>query len=264
MYNSSESLPTRNIECNNMALLYVFAKSLMPPKNYSVLNAGLGGVFIGPFFKSIYNIDWTNVLKSKYVKSETLQTSNIMDRIVDNNMLSRNILFLDDNVGTGDTMREVKQELQQNGYCVKCGAVQYNWINYYRVFTGEKSIAKFETRDIDYVTQFNYPGHKLLEHVIDIFKGVRDCNGELIAGDNCFMDVGENYRKYKERKHYFDNDLIALQDKSKKYAGMANISLNTDEASSVEKHFNNDSIVLMTRMQNIINESYKMYEDKEM
>lgn len=53
------NIPERNIECNNMALLYLFTKSLIPPTDYNILNTGLGSVFTGPFFQCIHNINWT-------------------------------------------------------------------------------------------------------------------------------------------------------------------------------------------------------------
>lgn len=226
--NLEGNIPTRNIECNNMALLYLFTKSLEPPKDYNILNTGLGGIFIGPFFHCIYGNNWTNMLKSKYAKELNLSNINSFnDLIVDKDTFkNKNVLFLDDNVGTGTTMTEIRNEFINLGYNFKCGAVQYNWINYYKVEIGEKDIERFDPESIDYVTQINYPGHKLLEHAIEIIGGKRDINGNDIS--NKLLEKGQagsNYIDYKASKHYYDEDIKSLQEKSIKYAKNANFEI---------------------------------------
>lgn len=250
----SGDLADRNIECNNMALLYIFTKSLQAPKDFNVLNTGLGGIFIGPFFSAIYGNNWTNLLKSKYVSTNVNNDYSILERIVDISVLeNKKVLFLDDNVGTGSTMIEIKQDLEALGYDFKCGAVQYNWINYYRVSIGEKNIEKFNPALIDYVTQINYPGHKLLEHAISIIKGERDSDGNTIYPPTNY-NCGENYQKYKNNKHYYDQDLESLQEKSVRYANLANFKIfDIDTCSEFNENLTNDTKLLMAKIAKYIN-----------
>lgn len=174
---SNNLIEERNIECNNFPLLYCFAESLKPPKDSVVLNTGLGGIFIGPFFQIIHGTDWTNMLKSKYVPVQAIENDiDLFKRIENVDILkNKNVLLLDDNVGTGATMNEIAIELTTAGYKCKCGAVQYNWRNFYLVGAGIKAdITRFNPFQIDYVTPFNYPGHKLMKHAIQILCGERD------------------------------------------------------------------------------------------
>lgn len=266
MPNIKGMLPKRNIECNNMALLYIFTKSLIPPRDYNILNTGLGGIFIGPFFKCLHGTDWTNLLKSKYVRTNNQNISSVLDLVVDKKIFSnKKILFLDDNVGTGATMFEIKQEMEKMGYNFMCGAVQYNWLNYYRVSVGEKEIEKFDPSKIDFVTQFNYPGHKLLEHVIEIFEGNRDFKSEQIKQPIDEVEIGRNYIEYKRRKHYYDEDLKSLQEKSCKFAELAGFKIKeqSNGFTSYNKNLNADSINLMKNIENLIKKGYSDSKDDE-
>lgn len=82
----------------------------------------------------------------------------------------KTVLLLDDNIGTGSTMSEIQKQLvDKNVKSIISGAVQYNWRNYFRVSIGEKKdIDRFEVNDFDIVTPFNYAGHKLYKHAIDL------------------------------------------------------------------------------------------------
>lgn len=166
----------RAIEMDNKALLYTFAQSLKmkKPEDIEVLTPGYGSIYIGPVLNVMYGYHFTHMLKSKYIEEtipvdsqESLQQLVSSDRIFDSN---KTILLLDDNIGTGQTMNEIKQDLQRNGISdVVSGAVQFNWRNYYKVSTGEKKdIKRFDIDDFDLVTPFNYAGHKLYKHAIDI------------------------------------------------------------------------------------------------
>lgn len=171
----TENSLKRAIEMDNKALLYQYLNALKmkKPENIEVLTPGYGSVYIGPMLKAMYGCDYTNMLKSSYI-SETipgfsegaLRTLISSDRIFDK---GKTVLLLDDNIGTGQTMNEIKSELQKNGiHNILSGAVQYNWRNYYRVSTGEKrDIQRFKVEDFDFLSPFNYAGHKLYEHAID-------------------------------------------------------------------------------------------------
>ena len=170
-----ENSEKRAIEMDNKALLYIYAQALRmnKPENIEVLTPGYGSLYIGPMLKAMYGCDYTHMLKSKYIEEtipgdteEPLSSLVSSDRVFDK---SKTIFLLDDNIGTGQTMNEIKDELQKNGIRdVLSGAVQYNWRNYYRVSTGEKKdIERFTVGDFDIVSPFNYAGHKLYKHAID-------------------------------------------------------------------------------------------------
>lgn len=162
----------RAIEMDNKALLYVYVKALKSNNKICVLTPGLGSVHIGPFLKALYGYDYTNVLMSLYVvdnvKNTEYRDKNISE-IVSNSLYmqeDKKIVILDDNMGTGATMKLLSNKLLAQGKQSMCGAIQYNWHNYHRVETGEKSIERFNPKEIDLLTPFDYPGHKLIKQAV--------------------------------------------------------------------------------------------------
>lgn len=189
-----ENSPRRFIEMDNKAMLFVFVKSLSFIGNlndYEVLTPGYGSLYIGPFINQMYGNRFSTLLKSKYIQ-ETCGRTEILDikKLISNPevfSINPRVLLLDDNIGTGQTMKEIKESLKQEGIedCIS-GAIQYNWRNYYRVSAGEKrDIDRFEVNDLEILTPLNYAGHKLYAHAIDILH-----------------DSGEEYIKYLNSKSY--------------------------------------------------------------
>lgn len=189
-----ENSEQRPIEMDNKAILYMFAKSLSQakdPDKVEVVTPGYGGIYIGPMLKAMYGYDYTNLLKSKYVEEATK-----LDHVDVRELTSsqrpfeegKKVLLLDDNVGTGATLKETKEALVNAGIRnIKMGAVQFNWRNYYRVSVGEKKdIDRFETSDFDIITPINYAGHKLYRNAKNLL---------LSSG-------GADYIKYLESKAY--------------------------------------------------------------
>ncbi len=249
----------RNIECNNHALLYTYAKSFNPPKDYKILNTGLGGIFIGPYLNNIYGVEWTNMYKSKYInernpcENQDFMRSLIRPEIFEN----KNILLLDDNSGTGDTIREIKLKLLEHGYNVKIGAVQYNWINFFRVGIGEKNIPRFDPTTIDYLTYFNYPGHKFIDHAIGIICGNRNLNGPIsLANPYDGTIPGQNYLDYKLKKHYFPENpgIVSLKEKGVRYSGKSGFPLivETENGEKYNKYIMESSKKLMQSINEFI------------
>lgn len=172
-----ENCAKRSIEMDNKALLYIFCKNMNfeeNPKDIQIATPGYGSIYIGPFLKEMYGCDFTNILKSKYINeiSEKTNKADITDCVSNDAIfdLSKKVILIDDNIGTGTTMREMKEQLRNRGVeCYKTGAVQYNWRNYYRITTGEKTgIERFDVDEYDIITPFNYAGHNLYSHAIDI------------------------------------------------------------------------------------------------
>ena len=197
-----ENSAKRAIEMDNKAMLYIFAQTLRMtknPKEIEVLTPGYGSIYIGPFFKAMYGYNFTNVLKSKYIeesaKTENAHASSLMssERVFEQ---GKTILLLDDNIGTGATMADIRRQLAEAGVDkIIAGAVQYNWRNYFRVSVGDKKdIDRFEVYDFDIVTPFNYAGHKLYKHAIALLHS-----------------SGQEYIEYLKSKSYRKEECCDLQ-----------------------------------------------------
>ena len=192
---SDENCQKRAIEMDNKAVLYIFSKALeldnKELSNIEVLTPGYGSIYIGPFLKEMYGVDYTNIFKSKYIsESSKLVDSESPKQLVSNQRIFNNnskVILLDDNVGTGDTMEELKETLSKSGIdVIASGAVQYNWRNYYKVSVGKKEgINRFDTSKFDFVNPINYAGHKLYSHAIDLLHS-----------------SGEEYESYLNSKSY--------------------------------------------------------------
>ena len=253
---SENLIEERNIECNNFPLLYIFTKSLKPPKDHVVLNTGLGGVFIGPFFKNIHGVDWTNMLKSKYVQNLPISNDTSLVNRIENIKLLKNkqVLLLDDNVGTGTTIEEIVTQLKIADYTGKCGAVLYNWRNFHLVGIGEKTgIKRFNPFYIDYVTQFNFPGHKLMKHAIQILCGQRDLEKNVPSQDTT-TPWGKLYNDYLHSKNYKNAeycDILRMKYKGVEAAFKAGIDLPCHDALGKPTYKNNLPPETQSMMRNL-------------
>lgn len=218
--------PSRCIELDNKALLYLFTESIVINPEVPVIVPGFGGIFIGPFFKFLKGNQYTNVFYSEYKdlgKASELEKSDIFNFITEPEIINNNAIILDDNIGTGKTMTTLKNKFKDKNIEITYGAVQFNWINYYKVESGEKEIEKFDPSDVDYLTQINYPGHKLLEHAYEYLCGVRKLDNETEE-----LLPGDRYCMYKKGKSCdFDSicDTITLSNRGEKFAREAGIDL---------------------------------------
>ena len=106
------------------------------------------------------------------------------------------LLEIDDNVGTGTTIAELRETLRKsNVNRVITGAIQYNWRNYCRVSIGDKQgIERFEIDDFDILSPFNYAGHKLYKHAIAML-----------------LSSGDEYIEYLHSKDYRRKDYCDLE-----------------------------------------------------
>ena len=197
-----ENSAKRVIEMDNKAMLYTFAQTLKMKKNpndIEVITPGYGSIYIGPFLKAMYGYNFSNVLKSKYIEecnsTGDMHISSLMssERLFEK---GKAVLVLDDNIGTGATMADIKKQLREAGInSMISGAVQYNWRNYFRVSIGDKKdIDRFEINDFDNVTPCNYAGNKLYEHAIDLLHS-----------------SGQEYIEYLNSKSYRKQEYCDLQ-----------------------------------------------------
>lgn len=238
-----ESTEKRFIELDNKALLLMFCSQLPLTGNSKVILTGLGGILLGPFIKTIHGCDYAVAPLSAYKGAKELLAENkasLKDYLAEPKILDSDseFVFLDDNVGTGGTMRMLVKMLQEEGKSCRCGAAQYNWINYNKVETGEKTIDRFKPDDIDFLTKFNYPGIHLLEHAII---------------EHLIPYGGDDYIAYLKSKSYRrDNasDLETLANKGERYANASGVFFTDDEinASKGEKRVNKTSLELIKKI----------------
>ncbi len=197
-----ENSERRAIEMDNKAMLYTFLKSLNLKKgldNIEVLTPGYGSVYIGPFIKEMYGYDFTNLLKSKYIEETTHTDTKTIRSLMSSNRIfekGKTVLLLDDNIGTGNTMAEIKNRFnRENVDKIVSGAIQYNWRNYLRISIGDKKdINRFEVNDFDFVSPLNYAGHKLYSRAI-----------------NTLHSSGKEYIQYLNSKSYRQKGYSDLQ-----------------------------------------------------
>ncbi len=224
---SDDAVEERQIELDNKALLALFCSNLQLKEDDKVLLTGLGGLYLGVFCKMLYGCDYAIAPLSYYAGTKDLleyQNLNLRDYLSQPEILDgdNQIVFLDDNMGTGATMKKIAQLLSAQGKQCKFGAVQFNWINYRKVETGEKDIDRFNICDIDFLTKFNYPGNKLLKHAI---------HEHLVVS-------GDDYIQYIKSKSYRlddQSDLVTLAERGEKNANICGVYFDPQEHSNIEK-----------------------------
>lgn len=221
----------RAIELDNKALLYICCQNISLPNDAHIITPGYGSLYIGPFLKSIHGTEYSNFLKSTYIKDEKelallKQKDDFFDLMSNEEMLSKSksVVLLDDNVGTGQTMDWFAGKFKDKNLNFLCGAIQYNWINYYRFSLGEKE-QRFDVSKFDFMTPFNYPGHKLLEHAINNLK-----------------KSGSDYICYLQSKSYrnsYVNDFVGSIVRSEYYTGLLGFDLyNNTNMKDTARHSN--------------------------
>lgn len=216
----NENCERRFIEMDNKAMLYLFVKGIQElnlGRSYEVLTPGYGSMYIGPFAKVICGYDFSNMMKSKYIdETNSLTSLSLIDLLSNDRMIQSDVrvLLLDDNIGTGSTMIDIKQKLTNLGkQNVLSGAVQYNWRNYHRVSVGDKKgIDRFEANDYDFLTPLNYGGHKLYEHAVNA----------LNAGGTEYIEY-LNSKGYRMNERY--TDIVGNLLRGITWAGKANLRL---------------------------------------
>ena len=107
--------PDRAIELDNKALLYIFCDTIRIPKDKHILTPGYGSLYLGQFLHCIKGNMYSNLLKSSYIQDEEekklLATkSDIFELVSNSDALkhSKDVILLDDNVGTGDNQIRVR------------------------------------------------------------------------------------------------------------------------------------------------------------
>ncbi len=164
----------KQIELDNKMFVYNYVKSLnglldeIGIKEYSIITPGFGSLYIGPFMSAMYNIDFSNLLYSQYKKTgidKIDEGSNILNLITSCGTLkNKTLVLLDDNIGTGTTMKKIKQELDKSENSVRLfGAYQYTFDRLQEFAIKSRGQELFNPLEIDLLTPINYPRHQIIE-----------------------------------------------------------------------------------------------------
>ena len=161
---------------DNKQILYLFCSNLKFSKPKHVICPGLGSIFVGPLLKSMYGFDYTNILFSLYSKDEKLRNiseQKVFDELFSNdkwNTTSNELLLIDDNVGSCNTMNTIRKQLKEREKNCKFGAIKYNWNFYNQVKHGELDHPTFDISEVDFLTILDDPGYWIMRDSIKALK----------------------------------------------------------------------------------------------
>lgn len=203
---------SRHIEMDNKQILYLFCSSLNFRKSKHTITPGLGSIFVGPILKSMYGFEYTNVLFSLYSKDESLKriASQIpFDDLFSNDLwknTTSELMLIDDNVGSCNTMNTIRKELQARGKSCKFGAIKYNWDFYNKVKKGELNHPTFDVKEVDFLSILDDPGYWIMRDSIqelnknggDAYVAVMQKEGlrqETIPDIEVLVKLAERYSK---------------------------------------------------------------------
>lgn len=188
---------SRMVGMDNKSLLYVFTKSFFYTKDYHIVTPGLGSIYIGPFFKAIHGLDYSNFLLSLYSDRVEDPKGRVRENILSNFMDNRDfiakkqpVLILDDNIVTGATVNKTAKMLFDAGLEADIGAVQYNWVNFYAVKSGVMHTPTFDVDKITYLTPIDFNDNKNL----------------MTSAINALAEGGDDYIKLLKNCGFYNND----------------------------------------------------------
>lgn len=228
---ASFSLPLGNltttdkyIELDNKIILYIYVKSFDIKGNEHIVSPGLGSIYIGPFFKNIFNLSYTTCLYSQYSRDNKLQELSQLDtkKLMSNSDWSlpdKNILLLDDNIATARTLNSLKQYIDKYNEC-KYGGVLYNWRMYKLSNLHECDYPTFDISKIDFLTPLDDPGYWVYRDTIEKLKisGIDYINKMNYYGFRIpnKSDIGILLENTKEKSKIFNIDFLGAEENTKK------------------------------------------------
>lgn len=224
---SSKTLE-RHIEMDNKQFLYMFCSNLKFDKAKHVVTPGLGSIFVGPFLKSMYGFDYTNILFSLYSKDEKLRTISTQKSFEDtcsNNLwktTKNDLILIDDNVGSCNTMNTIRNNLSECGKKCKFGAIKYNWNFYNQVKHGELDHPTYNVNDVDFLTILDDPGYWIMR---DSVNALKELNGDA------YVKVMKDYGLRQSNM----SDIQILMNLAEKYSQSAGLNLYDKTGTSVKK-----------------------------
>lgn len=171
----------KQVELDNKAYILNYINKLvilleeLNLNDYFVITPGYGSIYLGPFISALTDKYSSLLLYSQYKKTgidKIDNNSKFTDLIVNSSKIdNKQIILLDDNMGTGSTIKKIKEELIKNGYIVKlAGAYQYTFDRLQEFTIRNRGQELFNIYEQDLLTPLNYPRHQILETAITNFK----------------------------------------------------------------------------------------------
>lgn len=237
----------RHIEMDNKQILYMFCSNLKFSKQKHILTPGLGSIFVGPILKSMYGFDYTNILFSLYSKDEKLRNisdeKNFEDLCSNNlwNTTENEIILIDDNVASCNTMNTLRQELEKRGRSCKYGAIKYNWDFYNQVKHGKLDHSTFDIKTVDFLTILDDPGYWIMR---DSINALKEKNGDAYVK----MMKQEGLRQAETQ------DIQVLLQLAEKYSKDSGINLYDMTGEKIKKSSAFLCIKLKEQIKEIIND----------
>ena len=226
--NGDSKILERHIEMDNKQLLYMFCSNLKFSKPKHILTPGLGSIFVGPMLKSMYGFDYTNILFSLYSKDEKLRsisTQKDFEETLSNNLWNTTkdeLVLIDDNVGSCNTMNTIRKQLKEKGKNCKFGAIKYNWNFYNQVKHGELDHPTFDIGDVDFLTILDDPGYWIMRDSINALKE---------KGGDAYVDIMEQEGLRQDKIP----DIQILMQLAEKYSQSSNINLYDMSSTKIKK-----------------------------
>lgn len=218
----------RHIEMDNKQILYMFCSNLKFSKPKHILTPGLGSIFVGPMLKSMYGFDYTNILFSLYSKDEKLRNISAQksfEDICSNNLWNttdNELVLIDDNVGSCNTMNTIRRQLEKRDKFCKFGAIKYNWSFYNQVKHGELDHPTFDVKDVDFLTILDDPGYWIMRDSINALKE---------RGGNAYIEI---MKKEGLRQNNIP-DIQVLMELAEKYSQSADVDLYDMSGTKIKK-----------------------------
>ena len=226
--NGNSKILERHIEMDNKQILYMFCSNLKFNKPKHILTPGLGSIFVGPFLKSMYGFDYTNILFSLYSKDEKLRNiseQKIFDELFSDDVwstTSNELLLIDDNTYSCTTLNNIISQLKFRHKDCRFGAVKYNWDFYNQVKHGELQHPTFDINEVDFLTIFDEPGYWIMRDSIEALKK---------NGEDAYIKIMKQYGLRQDNTP----DILVLMHLAEKYSQSSGIDLYDMESSDIKK-----------------------------
>ena len=166
----------RQVELDNKLYIIKYLTALkdilssIDKNSTTIITPGYGSIYLGPFAKVICDLDYSTFIYSKYKKVDIPfidDCSDFSKQLIQYEQTKENIVILDDNVGTGSTLEEIKNILRNQNYnVIYSGGVQYTYDRLQDYIIKERGITVFDPLQMDLLTPHNYPRHHIIEGAV--------------------------------------------------------------------------------------------------
>lgn len=171
---------------------------------------------------------YTNILFSLYSKDEKLR--NISERKAVDELFSDDVwsttsnelLLIDDNVGSCNTMNTIRKQLKERGKSCRFGAIKYNWNFYNQVKHGELDHPTFDVEKVDFLTILDELGYWIMR---DSIKALKE------EGGDAYVQVMQQEGLRQENIP----DILFLMQLAEKYSRSAGVDLYDMDSGNIKK-----------------------------